>query len=133
AVRRIRYPGRDTVATTRWSHTDLETGPPLQLADFHVAYPSLTLRFEPVNEETGPARYRVFERRAAALMAALRVSGTSERLPVDDDLKTDEADRASAEPGDGGIPQRVERQESCETAARDKGISPVSMPLMTVH
>src|SRR5699024_7414219 len=71
AMRRIRYAGLSPAAQPPLR------GPQLQLAELRVQYPQITLRFEPADaaqrtQETG------FGRRAAAVMAALWVSGAAD-------------------------------------------------------
>ncbi len=80
AVSRIRYPENMVESppgtTSAYSKFAAQGHSPLALAEFWVEFPSITVRFEPVMTP-GMARPRVFERRAASLMAALWVSGAA--------------------------------------------------------
>ncbi|WP_166429897.1 GntR family transcriptional regulator [Nesterenkonia sphaerica] len=80
AVARIRHPATlggpaEPVADCVHDATSPEAGP-LQLVEFLVEFPQIRLRFAPV-ETPSAARRRLFERRAAAVMAALWVSGAA--------------------------------------------------------
>ncbi|WP_120003947.1 GntR family transcriptional regulator [Nesterenkonia muleiensis] len=117
AVRRIRRPGSIMAAA---SGPPLAAGssadpkiPALQLAEFGVEFPQITLRFEPADAD--PAlRPRVFERRAAAVMAALWVSG------------------AASWPSAAGV-SRNTWTETVERPIEDPGVPTVSAHQFLVH
>lgn len=80
AVSRIRHP--ETIVEDRSAsasagpENEAEARGPLHLVEFWVEFPRITLRFQPVTA-LGTPRPRVFERRAASVMAALWVSGAA--------------------------------------------------------
>ncbi|GAB3051506.1 GntR family transcriptional regulator [Sediminivirga luteola] len=52
--------------------------PPLELAEFRVAFPRIRIRFRPAASPAAPGEARAAQRRAAAVMAALWVSGAAD-------------------------------------------------------
>lgn len=82
AVRRIRRPGPTPRPTER---------PALQVSEFRVEFPRITLLFEPAPAGLTPGT-RAFERRAAGLMAALWVSGAAAWPASADPVPTASAD-----------------------------------------
>ncbi len=79
AFRRIRGGGESSPASGPASGASLAGGPALRLMEMEVAFPSLRLVFAAVPATARvPASPTAFSRRAAALMAALWVSGAAE-------------------------------------------------------
>lgn len=100
AVRRIRSPTSTPAAPS---------GPELQLAEFRVEFPQITVRLGPAPEGLR-LRPRAFERRAAAFMAALWVSGAA-GWPA--------GDRTTAEassPSEESTPQLLLRWKPAESS-----------------
>lgn len=89
AVRRIRSGGGSSRTAVRGvtdgaRAEDQECGPLLQLVHFSVEYPVITVGFGAVDGLAGPLRPQASHRRAAAVMAALRVSGAADWAPGDE-------------------------------------------------
>ena len=116
AVRRIRGADQDSVKPIPGGGVgDVGTG--LQLAEFRVQYPMITLRFEAAEAAERP-QPRGFERRSAALMAALWVSGAAE-WPAED--------------SDAGDTTEVMRTETGDTHLRNRPLPDVSAHSLTAQ
>lgn len=111
-----------------------DDGATLQLVRFSVEYPVITVGFGPVSGDGGgsggdPLRPQAFHRRAAAVMAALQVSGAADWAPTEAGLPPSE--RADHPLSRTRLPPRPRRGERAETTGTP--LNSVGVPVVSAH